>query len=237
MKSPKGTLYLIPSLLGETETNRVLPDYNLHLIQNINVFIVEELRTARRFLRKCGYSGNFEEVTFHILNEHTSAFELEEFTKELLAGRNAGLISEAGCPSVADPGSALVKIAHYHKISIVPLSGPSSLMLALMASGMNGQQFTFHGYLPAKQEEREKKIKEIEKASLRSGSTHLFIEAPYRNNHLLDSLLKICNGATLLCLACNISLPDEYIFTTTITEWRNMNFKLDKRPTVYLISS
>jgi len=236
MSSKQGSIFLIPSTLGDTLPERVLPAYNFQLIQQLDVFIVEELRTARRFLRKCGYEKDFGTTTFHLLNEHTPENEIFTFLEQARAGTDTGLLSEAGCPAVADPGSTVIKLAHENGIRVVPLSGPSSIIMALMGSGFNGQNFTFHGYLPVKAPERIKKIREIERDLLRTGQTHIFIEAPYRNNHMIESILSACGSDTMLCVASNISLSDESIVTAPIARWRKMNFQPGKKPTVFLLS-
>jgi len=236
MSTKKGSVFLIPSTLGETEPEQVLPSYNIELLQHLDVFIVEEIRTARRFLRKCGYKKDFETVTFHILNEHTPENDVISFLAQAQSGIDTGLLSEAGCPAIADPGSMVVKLAHELRIKVVPLSGPSSIIMSLMASGFNGQSFTFHGYLPVKEPDRIKKIREIERDLLRTGHTHIFIEAPYRNKHMIDSILLSCGNDTMLCIAANISLADEYIYTASIGQWKKMNPDPGKKPAVFLLS-
>lgn len=236
MNHKKGSLVLHPTTLGETLPDRVLPAYNLQLLQTLDVFIVEEIRTARRFLRKCGYIKNFDETTFYILNEHTPEDEIFSFLEPAKSGIDTGLLSEAGCPAIADPGSNVVRLAHELNIRVLPLSGPSSIMMALMASGMNGQNFTFHGYLPVKAPERIKRIREIEKDLLRTGCTHIFIEAPYRNKHMLESILATCANDVMLCIASNISLADESIITRSVQYWKRSGFDPGKKPTVFLLS-
>lgn len=236
MKTKKGSLFLIPSTLGDTLPEKVLPGYNLQLLPQFDVFIVEEIKTARRFLRKCGYKKDFDTVTFHILNEHTPDNEVFDFLNQAQNGMDTGLLSEAGCPAVADPGSKAVRLAHEMGIRVIPLSGPNSIIMALMASGFNGQNFTFHGYLPVKAPERVQKIKEIERDLLRTGQTHIFIETPYRNNHMIESILSSCNSDTQFCIACNISLEDEWIKTATIGQWKKQIPVLGKKPSVFLLS-
>lgn len=231
-----GTLFLIPSTLGETDPDKVLPAHNLQLMKQLDVFIVEELRTARRFLRKCGYAKDFDQVVFHLLNEHTPEQELLSFLEQVKAGSDTGLLSEAGCPAVADPGSAVVKLAQQMNIRVVPLSGPSSIILSLMASGFNGQQFTFHGYLPVKEHDRIRKIKELEKDLFKTGQTHIFIEAPYRNRHMIESILSSCSNEVMLCIASNLSLSDESVRTASVAEWKKINPDPGKKPTVFLLS-
>lgn len=233
----KGKLYLIPATLGDTDPEQVLPAFNLQLLQSIDIYVVEELKTARRFLRKCGYRKDFDsETTFFQLNEHTSGSEISAFLEPALAGKDIGLMSEAGTPAVADPGSALVRLAHSKGIQVVPLAGPSSIILALMASGFNGQQFTFHGYLPVKPHERAQKLKEIEREIFKTGSTHIFIETPYRNRQMLESILNSCSGGISLCMAINLTLPDEAIITKTVSEWKQTDFQPPKSPAVFLLS-
>lgn len=236
MSSKYGSIFLIPSTLGDTLPEQVLPAYNIHLLQRLDVFIVEELRTARRFLRKCGYTKDFDSTTFHILNEHTPEHEIHSFLRQAKLGMDTGLISEAGCPAVADPGSMVVKLAQETGIRVIPLSGPSSIIMALMASGFNGQNFTFHGYLPVKEPERIKKIREIERDLLKTGQTHIFIEAPYRNKHMIDSILSSCGNETMLCIASNISLADESVISAPVGRWKKMNPDPGKKPTVFLLS-
>ncbi|MGV8113905.1 MAG: SAM-dependent methyltransferase [Lentimicrobium sp.] len=237
MKPEKGKLYLIPATLGDTPPEQVLPAFNLNLLQYIDVYVVEELKTARRFLRKCGYRKDFDSITeFYQLNEHTSETEIESFLEPALSGRNTGLVSEAGCPAVADPGSALVRLAHAKGIQVVPLSGPSSLMLSLMASGFNGQQFTFHGYLPVRPPERIQKLREIERETMRTGATQIFIETPYRNRQMLESIISTCSDALLLCIALNLTLPDEKIITRQVAGWKKAGYQPPRVPAVFLLS-
>lgn len=236
MTLQKGKLYLIPGTLGDGPVEQVIPEYNFHIIRKLEVFVVEELRTARRFLRKSGFKGNFDETTLFVLNEHTVADEVPSFLQPAIAGQDIGLISEAGCPAVADPGSVLVRLAHESGIQVIPLAGPSSIMMALMASGLNGQQFTFHGYLPVKEPDRIKKIKEIERDAHKTGQTHIFIEAPYRNRQMIESITRNCMGHTLLSISCNLTMPDGEISTDAINNWKKRNYNPGKRPAVFLIS-
>lgn len=236
MKNPKGTLFLIPSTMGDSEPERVLPAFNMALLQHIDVYIVEELRTARRFLRKCGYKKDFETTTFHLLNEHTHHEELHHMLDEALNGKDIGVLSEAGCPAVADPGSLAVRMAHEMGIKVVPLAGPSSIIMGLMASGFNGQYFTFHGYLPVKEADRIKKIKELERDMYRTNQTHIFIEAPYRNKQMIGSLLSSCSDTSMLCIASNLSLADEFVRSASIAFWKKNIPDPGKKPTVYLLS-
>ena len=232
-----GKLYLIPCTLGETATDHVLPAGNKEIIFNLRIFFIEEIRSARRFLKKIGYPTPFEEVQFIELNEHSKLpFEARyELLEPLRKGVSAGILSEAGCPGVADPGSDLVSTAHECGLGVVPLVGPSSLLLALMASGMNGQSFVFHGYLPKDQGDRRRKLQEIERDSLKKNQTQIFIETPYRNQHLVDDLLSCCNDETRVCIASNLTTADEHVFTKTVSAWKEQKPKVGKVPTVYLI--
>jgi 16S rRNA (cytidine1402-2'-O)-methyltransferase len=236
MVTAKGKLYLIPTLLGPSAPDRALPAFNAQIILRLNEFIVEEERTARRFLRSIGYTRSFDEVTLHLLNEHTRNDDTSAYLKSVKEGRDIGLLSEAGVPCIADPGSSIVRLAHLAGITVVPLVGPSSLLLALMASGMNGQHFTFHGYLPAKTDERARKLKLIEKEAYSHHATQLFIETPYRNMALLEAVLQQCMPATLLCIACDITLDSEFIVTRTVAEWKKSLPVLGKRPAVFLLA-
>ena len=235
MSNQKGKLFLIPTPLGDIKPDLVLPSINIDIISTLNIFIVEELRTARRFLRSYGYKTDFNEVTFHVLNEHTQSEELDGFLAETANGISIGLLSEAGAPAVADPGALIVRLAHEKNIKVVPLIGPSSILLALMASGLNGQEFTFHGYLPVKPNERKQKLRDINKHSQKQLHTHIFIEAPYRNKQMIDSILEVCSDDTLLCIATNITLPDEFISTKPVYLWRKIKPDPGKNPTVFLL--
>lgn len=233
----KGKLYLIPSPLGEYEPEEVLPAPVLEVARSLRRFVVEEVRTARRFLSKAGLRGHIEELEFHTLNEHTTQQEVESLAS-LFDNSDVGLISEAGLPAVADPGAALVALCHRHDIEVVPLVGPSSLMLALMASGLNGQSFAFRGYLPAKTDERRSAIKAIERDSRQLHQSQIFIETPYRNDALLKDLLQFLQPQTRLTVAADITLPDKYIRTRTVEEWRSKTGTTEtigKRPCVFII--
>lgn len=231
----KGTLYLIPSPLGDNDPAEVIPASVLELIPTLTHFFVEELRTARRYLSKTGLKGHIDSLSLYELNEHTGPAMIEEYIKVLLDGNNAGLISEAGLPAVADPGSNLVALAHKHNIKVIPLSGPSSIVLSLIASGMNGQNFAFNGYLPVKPEERKSKIKQLEKLSLTSGQSQIIIETPYRNNSLFEDIKRICHSTTRVAIAANITLPDAFIKTKTIEEWKREKLDLNKKPCVFIL--
>ena len=232
----RGKLYLIPSPLGENDPSEVIPGYVLEHLKEIKTFVVEEIRTARRYLSKAGLKGKIEELEFHELNEHTQQCEIESYIRLFDDGRNVALISEAGLPAVADPGAQLVALAHRHGIQVVPFTGPSSLMLALMASGMNGQSFSFCGYLPAKTEERRNRLKSLEKLSASTGQTQIFIETPYRNDAMMKDILSCCHDNTRLCIAANITMPDSFIRTLTVREWKKSGIAIGKKPCVSIIS-
>lgn len=231
----KGNLYLIPTDIGNYKLKQTLPDYNFEIINQISVFIVENIRSARRFLKKAGYKHDFNNTLFHILDKHTEPEQYIGFLKQADSGKHTGLLSEAGLPCIADPGSEIVKIAHHKNISIIPLIGPSSIMMALMASGFNGQNFTFHGYLPIKKPGLEKTLKHLEKQSALNNQTQIFIETPYRNIQMFKSILKTCSGKTQLCIACNLSLEDSFIHSRTISEWKKHEPAIHKKPCVFLI--
>jgi 16S rRNA (cytidine1402-2'-O)-methyltransferase len=233
----KGRVFLIPSFLSETNSKDNFPLVNNELIYSLDIFIVENHRTARRFLRKIGFKKDFENVLFFELNKHTYSEEIKNFIEPLLKGENIGLISEAGTPCVADPGSEIVKLAHSLNIDIVPLVGPSSIILALMASGFNGQSFVFHGYLPIDKKQRSLRIREIEHNAYKLEQTQIFIEAPYRNNQLFQSIMENCSSETLVCIAVDITNTEkEFIKTKTVTDWKNNKAPdLHKKPVVFLL--
>lgn len=231
----KTTLYLIPSTIGDTGLTHVIPTDNLEIIQSLRIFIVEEIRAARRFLRKAGYMGNFDDIEFYINNEHTDSQDIIDIFKVLERNEDIGLLSEAGVPCVADPGATIVKQAHIKGMNVKPLVGPSSILLALMASGFNGQHFVFHGYLPIKKDAREATLRKIEKNIYRESQTQIFIEAPYRNAHLFETILKVCSSSTRLCIASNLTTKDEFIKTKTIQEWKSQHPQIHKVPVVFLL--
>lgn len=233
----KGTLYLIPSPLGEYAPEEVLPAKVLSVIASTDCYVVEEVRTARRFLSAAGRKGHINELEFHTLNEHSSAQEVEALASLFEAGRNVGLISEAGLPAVADPGATLVALCHRIGVRVVPLVGPSSLMMALMSSGLNGQSFAFRGYLSAKTDERRKTLCDIERLSAKENQSQIFIETPYRNDSLFQDILSCCKGDTMLCVATNISTAEENIKTKTVSEWKKSNHQIGKIPTVFILLS
>lgn len=231
----KGKLYLVPNTLGESAVSSVLPADIGNILNSIAEFIVEDERSARRFLKKAGYTGSLDTVVLHLLNEHTDKNNVGSYLKAVKEGKNIGIISDAGCPGIADPGAEVVKLAHERNITVVPLVGPSSILLALMASGMNGQSFSFNGYLPKEKNDRQRKIKELEKLALQKDQTQLFIETPYRNMQMLEDLLAVCEEQTRLCIACDITLESEFIQTLPVAEWKKKKPELNKRPAIFLI--
>lgn len=228
-------LYLLPVTLGDTPVENVLPSYNRLVISQIKFFIVEDVRSARRFLKKVDSSIDIDSLTFYPLNKHTSPEAISGYLDPLLAGNSMGIISEAGCPAVADPGADVVAIAQRRNLKVVPLVGPSSIILSVMASGFNGQSFAFHGYLPIEPGERVKFLKELEQRVYTENQTQLFIETPYRNNKMLEDILKTCRPQTRLCIAANITCEGEYIRTRTIKEWKGKLPDLTKIPCIFLI--
>ena len=231
----KGRLFLIPSPLGDNDPAEVIPAGVLSMLPSISTYVVEAVRTARRYLSAAGLKGHVQDLEFHELNEHTTPEEVEALMKLFDYGRDVGLITEAGLPAVADPGAQLVRLCHRHGVEVVPMSGPSSLMLALMASGLNGQSFAFLGYLPAKTEERRQALRSIEKHSSTARQTKIFIETPYRNDSLLADILSVCKADTEVCIAANITMPDAFIRTKTAGEWKKSVPTIGKRPCVFLI--
>ncbi|RGN46931.1 MULTISPECIES: SAM-dependent methyltransferase [unclassified Bacteroides] len=228
-------LYLLPVTLGETAIETVLPSYNKEIIGGIKHFIVEDVRSARRFLKKVDKDIDIDSLTFYVLNKHTSPEDISGYLKPLQSGMSMGVISEAGCPAVADPGADVVAIAQSRNLKVVPLVGPSSIILAVMASGFNGQSFAFHGYLPIEQIDRVKTIKYLEQRIYNENQTQLFIETPYRNNKMAEDLLRNCRPQTKLCIAANITCEEEYIKTKTIKEWQGKLPDLSKIPCIFLI--
>ncbi len=233
--SKLGVLYLFPTTLGESSLENVLPKYNSDLISEIRCFIVEDLRSARRFLKKCNTEINIDDIVFFELNQHTDPNTLNTFIEPLLKGYDLGLLSEAGCPAIADPGADIVAIAQRKSIKVVPLVGPSSILLSLMASGFNGQSFAFNGYLPIQTEERVKTVRKLEARAYSEDQSQLFIETPYRNMKMLDVLIKSLKPETLLCIAADISLSTEYIKTYSIKQWKSVSVELSKRPAIFII--
>ena len=228
-------LYLLPVTLGDTPVEKVLPSYNREIILQIRHFIVEDVRSARRFLKKVDRDINIDELTFYPLNKHTSPEAISGYLKPLQEGNSMGVISEAGCPAVADPGADVVAIAQRKNLKVVPLVGPSSIILSVMGSGFNGQSFAFHGYLPIEPGERQKRLKELEQRVYSEHQTQLFIETPYRNNKMLEDILKACRPQTKLWVAANITCEGEYIKTKTVQEWKGHLPDLSKIPCIFLI--
>lgn len=228
-------LYMIPTTLGDTTLERVLPPDLTQIISSISVFIVENIRTARRFLKKVNPAIVIDQLTFFELNQHTDKNDISRYLEPLQQGNDIGIISEAGCPGIADPGADVVHIAHMKDIQVVPLVGPSSILLALMASGMSGQNFAFNGYLPIKNPEKSQQIKLLERRMQTEGQTQVFIEAPYRNLQLLDELLKNCEPRTLLCIAADITLDTEFIKTKPVSYWKTHIPDIQKKPAIFMI--
>ncbi|MBS3774523.1 MAG: SAM-dependent methyltransferase [Bacteroidales bacterium] len=233
----KGKLYLIPTTLGDDGVDAVIPAEVKNIISRLDIFIVENIRSARRYIRKVDAEKSIDGLTFFVLNKHTDKGQFPEFLAPLKKGRDVGLITEAGVPGIADPGEDIVRMAHKQEIRVVPLVGPSSVTLALMGSGLNGQHFAFNGYLPIQSNERIKKLKMLEKRSQQENHTQIFMETPYRNNQLLKDILEHCRDRTLLCIASNITLENEKIQTKTIKEWRKAVPDLNKQPAIFLLHS
>ena len=231
----KGRLFLIPSPLGDNDPAEVIPAPVLKSLEGFRTFVVEEVRTARRYLSRAGLKGKIGELSFFELNEHTDPATVESYLKLFEDGNDVALISEAGLPAVADPGAQLVALAHRHGIEVVPAVGPSSLMLALMASGLNGQSFAFCGYIPAKTEERRNRLRQLEKLSGQLNQTQILIETPYRNDALFADILAVCNASTKVCVAADITMPDAYIKTLKVAQWKKERLSIGKRPCVFLI--
>ena len=228
-------LYLLPVTLGDTPIEKVLPAYNREIISGIKYFIVEDVRSARRFLKKVDSAICIDELTFYTLNKHTSPEDISGYLKPLQEGCSMGVISEAGCPAVADPGADVVAIAQRRNLKVVPLVGPSSIILSVMGSGFNGQSFAFHGYLPIDPADRTKRLKELETRVSAENQTQLFIETPYRNQKMLEEILKTCRPQTKLCIAANITCEGEYIKTRSVKDWKGHLPELNKIPCIFLI--
>ena len=234
-KSIAGKLFLVPVSLGSGSADKEIPAANSLVINQLDEFIVENTRTARRSLRAMGYSKDFDSVKFHILDKHTLPEDIPGFLKSVVDGKNIGLLSEVGSPCIADPGQQVVKYAHIKNVTVVPLVGPSSILLALIASGFNGQNFIFHGYLPINKKQRIRKIKEIEQDAIRNDRTQIFMETPYRNNALLEDLIRNTGTSILLCIASDLTNEQEFIKTLSIEEWKTKLPDLNKRPAIFLI--
>lgn len=228
-------LYLIPTSLGECSFERILPTYNNDVVVGLRYFIVEDVRTARRFLKKMNPGIDIDGLTFFLLNQHTSPEELSGFLKPMFDGNDMGVLSEAGCPAIADPGADVVAIAQRNNFTVVPLVGPSSILLSLMASGFNGQSFAFVGYLPIDSSERSKMLRKLEARVYSENQSQIFIETPYRNMKMLEEIIHVCQPNTRLCIAVDITLETEFIKTRTIKEWKSQLPNLNKRPCIFLI--
>ena len=229
------TLYLIPTSLGDTDFDKILPANNTVIVSAIKHFIVEDVRTARRFLKKANPAINIDELTFYTLNQHTSPEAISDFLKPLYDGYDVGVISEAGCPAIADPGADVVAIAQRCGFKVVPLVGPSSILLALMASGFNGQSFAFVGYLPIQPADRAKALKKLESRVYAESQSQLFIETPYRNMKMLNEIIASCQPNTKLCIAVDITLDSEFIQTKSLKDWKKQLPNLNKRPCIFIL--
>lgn len=231
----KGKLFLIPNMLGDQAPEAVLPPLVNKIINEVDIYIAENIKTVRRSLIKMGIEQKIDDLTFFLLNKKTETEEALAYLKPILEGKDAAVVSEAGNPSIADPGSLIVKLAHEAGIQVVPVSGPSSVTLALAGSGFNGQQFTFHGYLPIKNPARTQSIKTLERELLKNGFTQIFMETPYRNHQLLEQLLKVCKNDTMLCIGTDLSLDKEQIICKSIADWKKLNINIHKRPSIFLL--
>jgi 16S rRNA (cytidine1402-2'-O)-methyltransferase len=232
-----GKIFLIPTVLGDSPPEKVLPSSVFKVIERLKHYIVEDLRTARRFIRSAGSPVPIDDMKFFELNKYTSKEDYLSFLDPVRAGHDTGLLSEAGVPCVADPGADIVAIAHNLDIKVVPLSGPSSIILALMASGMNGQGFVFHGYLPVNKAERTNAVKKLERDSGINNQSQIFMETPFRNMQMLDTLTSYCKPSTLLCIACDITLETEFISTRSIADWKKNKPDINKRPAIFIIQN
>lgn len=236
MNQKFGKLYLVPTLLGATSAEYVIPQGTLDKVRTLRFFVVENVRTARRMLSKMHMPCSIDELAFVELDKHNPHNpDLMTYLGEALNGNDIGLMSEAGTPCVADPGALIVELAHQAGIQVVPLTGPNAMILALMASGFNGQSFCFHGYLPIKNPERAQKIKALEHKSLTNDETEMFIETPFRNNTMIEDIIRNCHPNTMLCVASNITMEDEKIISKPITEWKSIKYDWNKKPAVFLI--
>jgi 16S rRNA (cytidine1402-2'-O)-methyltransferase len=232
-----GILFLIPVSMGETDNDRLFPTLNLRLLEELKYLVVENEKTARRFIRSTGNKRDFDKLELILLDKRTKRDEISRPIELLIQGEDVGIMSEAGCPGVADPGQILMAEAHLYNIKVQPLIGPSSILLGLMASGLNGQGFTFNGYLPIDKKERIKKLRDLDSMVSRSGFTQIFMETPYRNQHLYDDILKTCNSRHKLCVAVDITLEAELIKTLAVGEWKAEKINLHKRPCMFLLGS
>lgn len=235
MANTKGKLYLIPTTLGDNEPLEVLPMSVKKIIERTDQYIVENEKSARRFIKKISPRKSQPNLTIHLLDKFTDELEIQHYLDACADGINVGLLSEAGVPAVADPGAAIVQLAHQKGISVVPLVGPSSIIMAMMASGLNGQNFAFSGYLPIEKAERKRTIKRLEKLSLDKNQSQLFIETPYRNEKLIEDLLQTLSDQTSLCIAADITLSTEFIKTLSIKDWKKQKINLHKRPAIFIL--
>lgn len=230
-----GKLYLLPTTLGNNDPREVLPQSVRHVVEKIDHYIVENEKTARRSIKNLVPEKSQPSLVLYLLNKHTDVAEIPSFLEVCKNGENVGLLSEAGCPGIADPGAEVVKIAHSVGIRVIPMVGPSSILLAMMSSGMNGQNFAFNGYLPIDKAARKNEIKTLEKLSVEKGQAQVFIETPYRNNKMLEDLIQNLHSATRLCIGCDITLSSEYIITKPVSAWAKTKVDLHKRPTIFII--
>ena len=235
MQNIRGKLYLIPTTLGDNAPLEVLPISVKKIVEEVDHYIVENEKTARRFIKKIYPKKQQSILDISHLNKFTDPSELPGFLEPCLQGHHIGLLSEAGCPGVADPGAEIVKIAHAKNIQVIPLVGPSSILLAVMSSGMNGQSFAFNGYLPIDKGERRQELKTLERLSFEKNQSQIFIETPYRNNKMLEDICQTLGANTNVCVACDITLPTEFIKTKAISEWKKNMVDLHKRPTIFII--
>lgn len=226
---------MLPTTLGDNEPLEVLPASVQQQVQRIDIFIVENEKTARRAIKKLVPEKSQPSLEFFLLNKHTDHSDIPSFLNACKEGKDVGLLSEAGCPGVADPGAEVVKIAHRERIQVVPMVGPSSILLAMMASGMNGQNFAFNGYLPIDKAARKAELRNLERLSLEKNQAQSFIETPYRNNKMLEDLIQNLHPATRICIACDLTLSSEFISTRTASEWAKTKIDLHKRPTIFII--
>lgn len=235
MNTDFGKLYLIPTRLGDNPPLEVLPISVKKIIELVDDYIVENEKSARRFIKIIDSRKQQSTLKFEILNKYTQAEEIQHFLDTCKRGKSMGLLSEAGCPGIADPGADIVKLAHENNIQVIPLVGPSSIILALMSSGMNGQSFAFNGYIPIDKSERKTALKKMERISHEQNQTQLFIETPYRNNKIIEDICNALHPQTRVCIACDLTLPTEYIKTLTVNEWKHVNIDLNKRPAIFVI--
>jgi len=235
MSTSLGKLYLIPTRLGDNPPLEVLPISVKKAIEMVDDYIVENEKTARRFIKKIDSRKQQSILHFEVLNKYTQPEEIQHFLDKCKSGKPMGLLSEAGCPGIADPGADVVKLAHENNIQVVPLVGPSSIVLALMSSGMNGQSFAFNGYIPIDKNERKASLKKMERLSFEKNQTQLFIETPYRNNKIIEDFCSVLHPETRVCIACDITLPSEFIKTLTVKEWKHTKVDLHKRPAIFVI--